>query len=472
MSAKRVLVVDDSPFMRKIISDLIAQDVSFKVAGTASNGQEAIEQVRLLAPDAITLDVEMPTMNGIEALQKIREEHSTPVIMLSSLTEVGRQETISALENGAFDFVCKPSPHGGNQDIHQVGQMLHEKLHAAIQSEERRQRLNQLEAERAERQALAAQQMAAAVENEQIHNAKEELEKHRIEKRTGKPSFSPLSKKQTEPRSLPKKKSLDKAAQKANIELHRPETPSRSSPKADGVEKKRASAPSLQSKRPQQSPLESTPSGNRAEHPPHTVSTGMKATALHDLVAVGTSTGGPRALKTLLSDLPGDLEAPVVIVQHMPPNFTRSLAQRLNTYSKLEVKEAEDGDVLKKGCAYLAPGGQHMRVVKDHKGQYQIALNRDEPCSGHRPSVDRLFESLLPLKQLKLHLVLLTGMGSDGAKMMKTLYDQGVHSTFIESEETCVVYGMPRAAMELGCVTHAIPIHEMAGQVVQAIHNG
>lgn len=190
---------------------------------------------------------------------------------------------------------------------------------------------------------------------------------------------------------------------------------------------------------------------------------------LHKLVAVGCSTGGPRALKVLLEKIPADFPAPIVIVQHMPPNFTKSLAQRLNTFSPLEVLEAEQGMILRKGAAYIAPGGYHLQVTPTSKGQYAVVLTKEEARNGHRPSVDVLFESLLPLTSLDRHVLLMTGMGSDGARMMKSLYDSGVTSTFAESEETCVVYGMPRSAVELQCVKYVLPLQEIAPRLVQAV---
>lgn len=153
----------------------------------------------------------------------------------------------------------------------------------------------------------------------------------------------------------------------------------------------------------------------------------------------------------------------------MPPNFTKSLAQRLNTFSPLEVAEAEHGMILRQGAAYIAPGGYHLKVVPAAGGQYAIELTSEDARNGHRPSVDMMFESLLPLTTLERHAVIMTGMGSDGARMMKSLYDSGVTSTFAESEETCVVYGMPRSAVELNCVKHILPLHEIAPRLVQAV---
>uniref|UniRef100_UPI000A8DD0FB CheB methylesterase domain-containing protein n=1 Tax=Paenibacillus phocaensis TaxID=1776378 RepID=UPI000A8DD0FB len=188
-----------------------------------------------------------------------------------------------------------------------------------------------------------------------------------------------------------------------------------------------------------------------------------------DLVAIGTSTGGPKALKAVLEKIPGDFPAPIVIVQHMPPNFTKSLAQRLNSLCELNVVEAEEGQELQRGTAYIAPGGFHMNVVSGPAGGYRVQLTKTELCNGHRPSVDVLYESLLPLQTLKRHIVLLTGMGSDGARVMKRLYDAGVTSTIAESEETCVVYGMPRSAIELKCVSHVLPLYEIGPKLVQVV---
>ncbi|MNI57873.1 Chemotaxis response regulator protein-glutamate methylesterase of group 2 operon [compost metagenome] len=188
-----------------------------------------------------------------------------------------------------------------------------------------------------------------------------------------------------------------------------------------------------------------------------------------DLVAIGTSTGGPKALKAVLEKIPAQFPAPIVIVQHMPANFTKSLAQRLDSLSSLNVVEAEEGMELQPGTAYIAPGGHHMNVNSNVGGKYRVTLSQQAPRSGHRPSVDVLYESLLPLDSLKRHVVLLTGMGSDGAKAMKKLFDAGVSSTIAESEETCVVYGMPRSAVELGCVNYVLPLNEIGPKLVQIV---
>ena len=189
---------------------------------------------------------------------------------------------------------------------------------------------------------------------------------------------------------------------------------------------------------------------------------------LTQLVAIGTSTGGPRALQKVLLALPKTFPAPILIVQHMPPKFTRSLAERLDSMAEISIVEAADGMRLEKGVAYIAPGGFHLTVERD-SGGYRTRVSGGELRSGHRPSVDVLFESLVPLQELKRHAVLMTGMGSDGAKGMLALTRSGAVSAIAEAEETCVVYGMPRAAVQLQCVTHILPLHDIPVKLMQLI---
>jgi two-component system chemotaxis response regulator CheB len=197
-------------------------------------------------------------------------------------------------------------------------------------------------------------------------------------------------------------------------------------------------------------------------------SPGGEQERIDQVVAIGTSTGGPRALQQVVTALPANFPAPVLIVQHMPPNFTKSLAQRLDASSQIHVVEAADGDRLRNGVAYVAPGGWHMIVKRDDLG-YKIRLTKEEARSGHRPSVDMLFDSLLPYRGLKRHAVLMTGMGSDGAKGMLALKQSGAVSTIAEASETCVVYGMPRAAVELKGVTHQLPLHGIASKLIELV---
>lgn len=368
MAPYNILVVDDSVFMRKIISDLISDNPQYKVIGTAKNGQEAIEQVKLLRPDAVTMDVEMPIMNGLDALQRIMAEQPTPVIMLSSLTQEGASETIKALEWGAVDFIRKPSG-SISLDLYKVKQLLHEKLHMAVRTKLR---------------PVQKQPVSPQVNQSLIPKSNA---------------------------SLMKVSDTTKFAVK--------------------------------------------PGSTYFDH----------------LVAIGTSTGGPRALHQVISHIPAGFPAPILIVQHMPPNFTKSLAQRLNDVSQIQVVEAAEGDVLQTATAYVAPGGWHMVIYKDTDKTYRIRLTKEEPRSGHRPSVDVMFESLLGMSELKRHIVLMTGMGSDGAKGMLSLKQSGVSTTIAECEETCVVYGMPRAAVEIQAAMHVLPQQDIAIRLAQCVLN-
>ncbi|WNR46664.1 protein-glutamate methylesterase/protein-glutamine glutaminase [Paenibacillus roseipurpureus] len=373
MAIYNILVVDDSVFMRKIVSDLISENSQYNVVGTAKNGQEAIEQVRLLRPDAVTMDVEMPVMNGLDALHHIMKEHPTPVIMLSSLTQEGAAETIQALEWGAIDFIRKPSG-SISLDLYKVKQLLHEKLHMAV----------------------------------------------RTKMRAVQPTYEQPT-----------------APAKSNVQFS-------------------------QTTRSATDTMKQMDSKILASQP---------TTHFDHVVAIGTSTGGPRALHQVISNVPAGFPAPILIVQHMPPNFTKSLAQRLNDISQIRVVEAEDGVVLQTATAYVAPGGWHMVVYKDVNRTYKIRLTKDDPVSGHRPSVDVMFDSLVNIHDLKRHAVLMTGMGSDGAKGMLSLRQSGAITTIAEAEETCVVYGMPRAAVENHAAMHVLPQQEIAVRLSRCVTN-
>lgn len=466
MMPYKVIVVDDSAFMRRIISDLIEHEPGFKVIGTAKNGREAIDLIGAQKPDLVTMDVEMPEMNGLEALGLIMQQHPLPVIMLSGINEQGMRETIMALELGAFDFIRKPSASTSSHDIKQVGQQLREQLQAAMNAVERR----------AARQAALADKTTERLAPPPKKPDASSLDKARFDPAKAVPDSL---KKTDDLRSMPAK---DAAPVKSK------ELPDR---RASGLPRKKAdnlptAGPVKKSRESQAgSDLASAAGkqpGTRAKLPERTVSVEKPAvshkvapvepkirTGYTDLVAIGTSTGGPKALRAVLEQLPEAFPAPVIIVQHMPPNFTKSLAQRLNTLTKLNVVEAEDGMVLQAGEVYIAPGGYHMNVTAAGDGSLKLTLSNEAPRNGHRPSVDVMYESLLPLRMLKRHIVLLTGMGSDGAKVMKQLYDTGVTSTIAESEETCVVYGMPRSAVELGCVTEVLPLHEIGKRLIQVV---
>ncbi|MBE7679248.1 protein-glutamate methylesterase/protein-glutamine glutaminase [Paenibacillus sp. P13VS] len=469
MAVYQVLVVDDSAFMRKIVTDLIEADPEFKVAATASTGKEAIEKAVDLKPDVITMDVEMPEMNGLDALKSIMQKSSVPVIMLSGINEQGMKETIMALEAGAFDFIRKPSI-SHDQDIAQVGKALVERMRAAMNEIKRK-----AEREESLKQTKEIQEHLLRQSQRVQRDAPAQVRREPAQKRIE--PVQPVIRPNSEPSDRPQPKVLQRNMPLADQKKERSDKKLEAGKSPDRVPNTReAKVPKpikplhtpkeLRNAEPIRSAMEQT-AASSSQPLPKAV-TGTDGT-FNKIVAIGCSTGGPRALKTLLEELPADLPAPVIIVQHMPPNFTRSLAQRLNTFSPLHVVEAEEGMVLKKGSAYIAPGGYHIVVSKATDGKYILKLTEQDPVNGHRPSVDTMFESLLPFTSLQRHLVLLTGMGSDGARMMKKLYEAGVTSTFAENEETCVVYGMPRSAVELQCVRHLLPLQEIAPKLVQAV---
>ncbi len=343
----RVLVVDDSAFMRKVVTEILSRDPALCVAGQARDGADALVKLDALRPDVVTLDIEMPVLDGLGALAEImRRRPPTPVVMLSSLTQAGADATLRCLDGGAVDFVGKPSG-SISLDIEKVAAELTAKVKAA-----------------------AGARLAP------------------------------------------------KAARPAAAEK---------------------------------------PAAQTAAAPPRPA--GGKIAAL----AIGASTGGPRALQALVPLLPADLAVPIVIVQHMPPGFTASLAQRLEQMSPFRVREAASGDRLRPGEILVAPGGRHL--VFDSAG---VAHLTDEPpIHGVRPAVDITLSSLAQLYGPRLLAVLLTGMGRDGARGMKLTADKG-GLTLAEDESTCVVYGMPKAAFEIGGVHRLLPLPEIAPAIAQA----
>ncbi|MDG5470309.1 chemotaxis response regulator protein-glutamate methylesterase [Jeotgalibacillus sp. ET6] len=365
----KVLVVDDSAFMRKLIQEFLREEKNITVVGTARNGEDALIKVKLLQPDVITMDVQMPVLNGLEALKKIMEDRPLPVIMLSSSTKDGAEDTLSAMDYGAVDFISKPSGTI-SLDLHKVKSELIEKVYAAAGSVPRKQD-------------------SAGTENSIEHT-----------------SFYPTIENEI------------KTNNKANME-----------PEAE-----------------------------------------LPVAGCQKVVLIGTSTGGPRALQKVVSHLPKDLGAPVVIVQHMPAGFTRSLASRLNTISPLHVKEAEQGDTLQNDTVYLAPGGYHLTFDQSYS-TIKIVLTQEHPRAGHRPSVDVMLETAAELKKVKKIVVIMTGMGTDGSKGLVQLTHKGLAGVIAESQETCIVHGMPKAAVATGLVNAVCPLPMIAKKIVEYVND-
>lgn len=336
--AVRVLIVDDSHTMRAMLRYVLERDSDLEVIGEAADPYEAREEIKRLDPDVLTLDIEMPRMNGIEFLKRLMVARPMPVVMVSTLTQVGADNTLAALEIGAVDFIAKP---------------------------------------------------------------------------TGRDAIQGLS-------ALPRKV---KWASRAKLSA------------------------SLKSAAPvAASPLRKT------------FNPGRKA------VAIGASTGGVEALLKVIRHFPANCP-PTLIVQHMPAHFTTSFARRLDSCTQANVQEAEDGLALKKGNIYLAPGGdRHLHY--DFLDGGVCKLIEGEPCKGHTPSVDIMFQSFASFGKRAVG-VILTGMGSDGAEGLKAIRDAGGH-TIGQNEATSIVYGMPRVANELGAVERQLPLNLIGPAIMEA----
>ncbi|MFD1850362.1 protein-glutamate methylesterase/protein-glutamine glutaminase [Oceanobacillus bengalensis] len=345
----RVIVVDDSAFMRKVVSDILESDNRIEVIATARNGEDGLKKIESLSPDVVTMDVHMPVMDGITALEKLMIGNPIPVVMLTSVSEQDTSKTIEAMSKGAVDFIKKPS---GPISLN-------------------------------------------------IDSIKDEI--------------------------------IAKVISASEVRLNKSER---------AVESRLTVA---------------------VDHKP--------AEQIYDetIVSIGSSTGGPRALHQVMSDLPGDFRPPILIVQHMPAGFTKSLANRLNGCTEIHVKEATDGERIKDNTAYVAPGSYHMEAVHIG-GVMKIKLTTEKPRNNHRPSVDVLFESVANLNKINKVAVILTGMGNDGSAGIIQLKNRDKNSIIIaESEATSVVYGMPKAAVKTNCVNYIEDLGQVGARISNAV---
>jgi two-component system, chemotaxis family, protein-glutamate methylesterase/glutaminase len=340
----KVLVVDDSSFMRKVISTMLEKDHTIKVIGTASDGLEAIEKVETLKPDVVTMDIEMPVMNGLDALRHIMAKNPLPVIIMSALTREGAEITMEAMSIGASDFVAKDHSH--------VSLSLRDK------------------------------------ESELITKVKN-VARNRV-------SF--LLK-----RILPARKQV------------------------------------------------SVKPGPRGKH---------------EIVSIGASTGGPPALQHVLTSFPKDFPVPVVVAQHMPRIFTQSFSQRLDAMSRIQVKEAEDGEPLMGGVALIAPGDSHLCLKRNGTKVMVELVHRSDYI--YRPSVDLLMSSTARAYESRSIGVILTGMGSDGLAGLKEVRSKGGY-VIAQDEETSVVYGMPKAVVNARIADVVLPIDKISEEIMRAL---
>jgi two-component system chemotaxis response regulator CheB len=357
---------------------MLSSDPEIKIVGTARDGLEALEKVASLNPDIVTMDVEMPVMNGLQALEEIMRWQPTPVIILSAVTTEGAQATLKALDLGAFDVVAKPSGSPG-ADLQALSQDLVEKVKAA-----------------------------AGVNPARLG-------------RKGVNSFSTGA-------SGPMGAVVQVIGTKG---------------------------------------VPGTPSG-QASRLSVTGKTGLVPKHAIEIVAIGTSTGGPSALQAVLPILPGNFPVPVLVAQHMPPGFTGPLAQRLNGLCPLNVREGIHGEVLKAGTVYVAPAGKQMQVQRKSE-QLTLHIGDEAPIPTlYHPSVDVMFLSLAKAVGKGTLGVVMTGMGSDGTKGMKEL--KALEGFAIaESEETCVVYGMPRSVVDAGLADRVVPLGEIGRTIVECV---
>ncbi|MEA0554466.1 chemotaxis response regulator protein-glutamate methylesterase [Lysinibacillus irui] len=374
----KLLVVDDSAFMRKLISDFFVGNSKVEVVGTARNGKDAIKKIQSLKPTVVTMDIEMPELNGLDALKEIMKQCPVPVVMLSSTTQRGTENAIAAIESGAVDFVAKPSGTI-SLDLHKIQNELVRKV-----------------------------EQAAMVPISKLK----------------KPSGS---KRQQEP------------VTKASTVINELQQGGRAHTPAN------ATATKVAVTRPQ---VEWSKVGKK-------------------IVLIGTSTGGPRALQEVVTKIPKSIQAPILIVQHMPAGFTKSLATRLDQLSEITVKEAEQGDILQNGVAYIAPGGYHIKLRKVGTTFGIVLDNQEPPRSGHRPSVDVMFEDVSQFNDFDKVAVIMTGMGHDGSNGLKVLKSTGNVIAIAESSETCIVYGMPKAAVETQLVDEVADVDDIAQTIMK-----
>jgi two-component system chemotaxis response regulator CheB len=355
----RVLVVDDTIMYRKVVGDILAEMPGIEVVGTANNGKIALTRIASLKPDLITLDVEMPIMNGLETLQEIQKSHpDVGVIMLSTLTKRGSEITMRALELGAFDFIAKPDADGREDNV----QIL--------------------------RNAIGPRVKAFA--------------------------------KRLELRLLLKQRQRPVGA----------------------------AAPA---------PVPAAPA----------VLASSRRTGKSKAVAIGISTGGPNALTKMLPQLP-KLGVPIFVVQHMPPVFTKSLAESLDAKCQYAVREAENNEVVRPDVIYIAPGGKHMRVASGTGGAKIIQVTDDPPENNCKPAVDYMFRSVAREYGALSTGVIMTGMGGDGTLGLKVLKSFGA-VTIGQDEESCVVYGMPKIAVEAGVVDVVSPLQMIASEIIRTV---
>jgi two-component system, chemotaxis family, protein-glutamate methylesterase/glutaminase len=382
MAKIKVLIVDDSALVRQIFSAGLSKDPDIEVVGTANDPFIARDKILSLQPDVVTLDVNMPQMNGVDFLRRLMPHYPIPVIMVSALTQRDSQTTLDALAAGAVDFVAKPA----GQSPAELGIMLNE-LAMKIKT------ASKANLDKWKRRAAAVHSGAASLGQSQTQNSSQAL-----------PTVA-----------APDVNKLRPLATLAN-----------------------------------RGPMPKNPPARR-------------------ICAIGASTGGTEALKEVFTRLPADFTG-TVVVQHMPPKFTAMFAARMDAECHVRVKEAEDGDLVRNGIVYIAPGGDKQMTLRNSPEGWMICLRDGPKVQGHCPSVTALFESVAQHCGAKAVGAILTGMGGDGSDGMLKMRQAGAR-TLGQNEASCVVYGMPKVAMQLGAVERELQVEDIGPALVNLLKN-
>lgn len=439
---KNILVVDDSALTRRVLCDIIDSDDRFYVQDKAADGIEALELLCVKQYDAVVLDLNMPRLGGLELLKELQSRKiQARVLIISSNADRSAKITLDALELGALDFVQKPGSvigcRIGNfkdnllnalaavvESKAQTFGRLHE--HDAVQPKPVEKPLEEQQARQAEKTVKKSGKAAQPKSAEELVVRQIEMPQHKqIEKPVEKPVEALQPKPVERPVETPQPKSVERPAE---------------APQPKPVEKP-AEAPQLKSAERQ------------------SVVPGSK------IVAIASSTGGPKALQALITKLPSNLNAPVVLVQHMPEGFTQSLAERLDYLSPISVKEAAEDDVLMPGTVYVAKGGKHLNIVK--KSGRSVIHYSDEPSrEGVKPCANYMYESLRDSIYDQIICVVLTGMGADGTKGIMNLKPKKKLYVIAQEASTCAVYGMPRSIVESGLSDKVVPLNQIAQEII------
>lgn len=371
--AIRVLIADDSVLFRRVLTEVLTALPDVEVVGTAANGKIAIKKIHELKPDLLTLDMEMPELDGLGVLDELAEHpEKVAVIVVSALTTRGGKLTMQALGKGAFDFITKPDGVSAEQNREQIRQVLAPRIKALASRLDIRNIL-QRQSQKSQTAAPTAAD-ATATKSTPVNNISERMQRL---------------------------------------------------------------------------------SGNNKP----------------EIVLIGVSTGGPAALSQLLPALPASLGVPVLVVQHMPAMFTRSLAESLDSRCPLQVQEAVDGEEIQKNRVYFAPGGKQMKLIFGANGGKTLKITDDPPENNCKPAVDYLFRSVANGFPGQAMAVILTGMGSDGTKGLRMLKRHKCF-TIAQNEESCVVYGMPKSAVEAGAIDIILPLEQIAGEILSTLRSG